>query len=76
MGVMQAVYDNSRHLRMEEVKVQAEVSDVTFEVHEGEERFRRICIDGDIIIVENGATIGVRMCGGIEMGGQTVSIHV
>lgn len=76
MGVMQAVYDNSRHLGMEKVGVQAEVSDVTFEVHEEEERFRRICIDGDIITVENGANIGIRMCEGIEMGGQIVPIHI
>ena len=76
MGVMRAVYDNSKHLQMEQVRFEAGVSDVQFEVDEEKERFRRICIDGDIIVVENGANISVHMCTGIEIGDHTVSIFV
>src|SRR5271170_7057424 len=52
MGVMRAVYAGSKHLEMDNVKVFEGLKKVSFMVDEAEERYRRICIDGDIIIVK------------------------
>jgi hypothetical protein len=60
MGVMKAVYDNSKHLEMETVRFAEGVKEVEFVVDEGEERWRRICADGDIITVEKGTTVSVK----------------
>jgi len=62
MGVMQAVYNNSKHLEMDTVKFLDEVKEVEFVVDEREERWKRICLDGEIITVEEGAIVNVKIC--------------
>lgn len=76
MGVMRAVYDHSKHLQMGQVGFREGASHVNFEVNEEEERWRRICIDGDIITVANGASISVQVCERIEIGENTVSLYI
>jgi hypothetical protein len=61
MGVMKAVYDDSKHLEMESVRFADGVKEVDFIIEEGEGRWRRICVDGDIIIVEQGGTVNVKV---------------
>ena len=76
MGVMRAVYDHSKHLQMGDVGFRGGASHVKFEVNEEEERWRRICIDGDIVTVGNGASISVQMCDGIVIGENTLSLYI
>lgn len=77
MNVMHAVYDHSRHLQMAQVGFMGGVSRVQFEINEEEEeRWRRICIDGDIITVANGTSISVQMCEGIEWEKNVVSLYI
>ena len=76
MNVMRAVYDHSKHLQMAQVGFIGGASRVQFEVNEEEERWRRICIDGDIITVANGASISIQICEGIDLGEQTVSLNI
>ena len=76
MNIMRAVYDHSKHLQMAKVGFMEGVSQVQFEVNEEEERWRRICIDGDIITVGNGAKISVQMCHGIELEENTISLYI
>jgi|SRR5579859_1152458 len=64
MGVMKAVYDGSKHLEMESVKYFDRVREIEFVVGEGEERWRRICVDGEIIVIEQGGRINVRVIEG------------
>ena len=70
MGVMQAVYAGSKHMDMEGVLFQSGVRKIGFRVDEEEGRFRRICIDGEIFTVENGAYIEV------EIGDMSANISV
>jgi len=60
-GVMKAVYDGSKHLEMESVKFFDGVSEVEFVVGEEDERWRRICVDGEIIVIEKGGRINVKV---------------
>lgn len=76
MGVMYAVYDDSKHRQMEGVQVIDRLSEVSFVVDEDEKRFRRICVDGDIITVEPKAVIRLRMFEGIQVGGSLIRLHV
>ena len=76
MNIMRAVYDHSKHLQMAQVGVIGGVSRVQFEVNEEEAKWRRICIDGDIITVANGASIGVQICEAMDLGENTVSIYI
>lgn len=64
MGVMKAVYDGSKHLEMESVRFFDGVKEVEFVVNEGEERWRRICVDGEIIVIEQGGRINVKVLEG------------
>ena len=76
MNVMRAVYGNSMHLGMDGVRFMPGVNDVSFTVEEEDERWRRICIDGDIITVEKGAEIGLKMCKGIEIKGGVLLLSI
>ena len=76
MNIMRAVYDHSKHLQIAQVGVIGGVSRVQFEVNEEEAKWRRICIDGDIITVANGARISVQICEGIELGENTISLYI
>jgi hypothetical protein len=76
MSCMQGVYDNSKHLDMEDVKFVDGVENVKFWVDEDEARWRRICIDGDMIIVEKGAMVSVMMTKGIDMQGGSLVLHI
>jgi hypothetical protein len=76
MGVMKAVYNNSSHLRMEDVTFMEGVKEVQFVIDEDDERWRRICVDGDIVIVEKGAVISVRVCEGIKVGHEDLRVSV
>jgi len=67
MGVMMSVYGNSKHLEMKEVKFLSDVKEAEFIVEEDEERWRRICIDGDIITVQKGARIKIKVCDGVTV---------
>ena len=67
MGVMMSVYGNSKHLEMKEVKFFSDVKEAEFIVEEDEERWRRICIDGDIITVQKGARIKIKVCDGLTV---------
>jgi hypothetical protein len=61
MGVMNAVYAGAKHMDMEGVLFQSGVRRVRFTIDEADGRFRRICIDGEIFAVENGACIDIEM---------------
>jgi hypothetical protein len=76
MGVMRAVYDNSRHLQIEGVQVVDRLTEASFVVNEDEERFRRICIDGNIITVEPNSVVSLRMLEGIQIGETLISLYV
>lgn len=76
MGVMKAVYNNSSHLKMEDVRFVEGVREVEFVVDEEEERWRRICIDGEIIIVEQSAVVSVRICDGVQVGDEVLRVSV
>ena len=67
MNVMLAVYDDSKHLGMKAVGFVDGVTDVDFSVDEEDERWRRICIDGDIVTLEKGGTIEAQVCEGISL---------
>jgi len=76
MNVMRAVYGNSMHLGMDGVRFMEGVNDVSFTVDESDARWRRICIDGDILTVDKGAEIRLKMCKGIEVNGGTISLSI
>ena len=76
MGCMQGVYDGSKLVDMEEVNFVDGVEDVKFWVDEKEANWRRICIDGDIITVDNGAMISVAMTKGIEVRGGPLALYI
>ena len=76
MNVMQAVYGNSMHLGIPGVRFMEGVNDVSFTIEEEDARWRRICIDGDIITVEKGTEIGLKLCQGIEINGGVVSLSI
>lgn len=76
MDVMQAVYKNSMHLGMAGVRFMEGLNDVSFTVQEEDARWRRICIDGDIITVDKGTEIGLKMCKGIEIDGGAISLSI
>jgi hypothetical protein len=63
MGVMKAVYAGAKHMDMEGVLFESGVRRVLFTVDETDGKFRRICIDGEIFTVENGARIEIEMAG-------------
>ena len=76
MGVMKAVYDNSSHLGMEDVTFVEGVKDVEFVIDEDDERWRRICVDGDIVVVEKSAVVSVQVCEGIKVGQDDLRVSV
>lgn len=76
MGVMQAVYNNSSHFTMEDVEFIEEVKEVEFVINEEDERWRRICIDGDIVIVDQSSIISVRVCDGVLVRDETLQVSV
>lgn len=76
MNVMRAVYENSMHLGMAGVRFMEGLNDVSFTVEEEDARWRRICIDGDIIIVDKGTEIGLKMCKGVEIDGGAISLSI
>jgi hypothetical protein len=61
MGIMRAVYDNSKHLGMEGVDFHAGVAKAEFMIDDDDEHWRRICIDGEIIKVQKGTTVSVQI---------------
>ena len=67
MGIMNAVYADSKHMDMDEVNFLSDITKVEFVVDEEEERWRRICIDGDIITVQRGAKMNIRVCDGVTV---------
>jgi diacylglycerol kinase family enzyme len=76
MNVMQAVYGNSMHLGMPGVRFMEGVNDVSFTVEEEDARWRRICIDGDIITVEKGTEIGLKLRQGVEINGGVLTLSI
>ncbi|KAK9390264.1 ATP-NAD kinase-like domain-containing protein [Lipomyces mesembrius] len=58
MRVLMLAYQNGKHIHEKEV-LYKEVEDVRVTVLEEEEKMRRWCVDGRIIIVPNGATVSV-----------------
>jgi hypothetical protein len=74
MGILRAIYDNSKHLQMKELLFMGGLKSAEFEVEEEEERWRQICIDGDIITVGRGTSINLRMCKGIEIGQECIEL--
>ena len=76
MDIMRAVYNNAKHLEMDGVTVSRGNTEMSFLIDEDEERFRRICIDGDIITVGNGATVRVKMYSGIQVGERELSLYI
>jgi hypothetical protein len=61
MGVMRAVYDHSKHLQMEGVDFREGIEKVEFEIDEDDARWRRICVDGEIITLDKGTVVSVQM---------------
>ncbi|KAK9495369.1 ATP-NAD kinase-like domain-containing protein [Lipomyces doorenjongii] len=58
MRVLMLAYQNGKHIHEEEV-LYKEVEEVRVTVLEEEEKMRRWCVDGRIIIVPNGATVSI-----------------
>ncbi|KAK9334127.1 ATP-NAD kinase-like domain-containing protein [Lipomyces starkeyi] len=58
MRVLMLAYQNGKHIHEKEV-LYKEVEEVRVTVLEEEEKMRRWCVDGRIIIVPNGATVSV-----------------
>jgi hypothetical protein len=76
MGVMKAVYNDSSHLKMEDVEFVEGVNEVEFVINEEDERWRRICIDGEIVVIEQSAVVSVRVCDGVLVGGDSLQVSV
>lgn len=74
MGVMMAVYDNSKHIGMESVEYRWMMSAAQFTIDEPEARWRRICIDGDILTLEDGAVVTIAAHEGVWIGGHPLEI--
>ena len=76
MSVMRAVYNDSKHLEMEGVSVESEQTDMSFDVDEVEDKYCRICIDGNIIRVRSGAQLSVKMYSGVKIGEREMFLYV
>lgn len=60
MRVMAAVYDGGKHVRDPSVCYEP-VDGVNIEVHEREERWRRVCVDGAVVVVPCGGSVRVEL---------------
>ncbi|KAF2225553.1 ATP-NAD kinase-like domain-containing protein, partial [Elsinoe ampelina] len=58
MGVMEGAYQEGKHVGMQGVHYR-EVDGVRIEVVEPEERWRRVCVDGTIVALEQGGWVQV-----------------
>lgn len=76
MSVMRAVYNDSKHLEMEGVNIESGQTDMSFDVDEVEDKYRRICIDGEIIRVRSGAHLSVKMCSGVKVRENEVFLYI
>ncbi|PGH22983.1 hypothetical protein AJ80_02898 [Polytolypa hystricis UAMH7299] len=61
MGLMGLAYQGGKHVQEEEVGYEA-VETVKLQQEEEDERWRRICIDGKIVVIEKGGWVEVRSC--------------
>lgn len=60
MRVMAAVYDGGKHVCDPSVCYEP-VDGVNIEVHEREERWRRVCVDGAVVVVPCGGSVRVEL---------------
>lgn len=58
MGIMNAAYQGGKHVSMDEVGY-SEVKGVRIEFEEEEEKWRRVCVDGKIVMVGRGGWVEV-----------------
>jgi hypothetical protein len=49
---------------------------VSFVVDEEDATWRRICIDGDIVSLEDCAVINLKVCTGLEVGDKVLSLFI
>ena len=70
MDAMRAVYNGSKHLEIEGVAFIDGVTKVEFVINEEDERWRRICIDGDILVLQDGTIVKLEVCKKIGYGEQ------
>jgi hypothetical protein len=59
MNIMNLAYQGGRHVNLNAVGYEA-VEAVKIECHEEDERWRRVCVDGEIIVLEGGGWLEVR----------------
>ncbi|KAF2453350.1 ATP-NAD kinase-like domain-containing protein, partial [Lineolata rhizophorae] len=67
MRVMGLAYQGGKHVGEEQVQYE-EVDGMRITFEESEERWRRVCVDGKIVVVEEGGWVEVRMWEGREDG--------
>lgn len=75
MGVMKQAYDGGKHVEMQEVGYQAVENGMRIEMgEEGEEwNWRRVCVDGLIVAVEEGGWVDIEM---VKEGKEAVMIVI
>jgi diacylglycerol kinase family enzyme len=61
MNLMGLAYQNGRHVQNESVLYEA-IESVRIHLNEAEERWRRLCLDGQVIVVEENGWVEVRRC--------------
>ncbi|KAA8900831.1 ATP-NAD kinase-like domain-containing protein [Sphaerosporella brunnea] len=60
MDLMMAAYAKGKHVERDEVRYEA-VKGVRIEIHEKEEKWRRVCVDGGIAVLPEGGQVEVKM---------------
>jgi diacylglycerol kinase family enzyme len=60
MSIMQGAYEGGKHVENEAVRYQV-AKGLKIEVAEEEEKWRRVCVDGGIVVLPEGGSVEVRM---------------
>jgi hypothetical protein len=75
LGVMAAVYvGDGKHVLTPGVRFEGKVSEVELSVEDEDDRWRRICIDGDVITVAKNAKVNVTVCDGIALQDESILV--
>ena len=59
MSIMMRAYQDGKHVEDERIGYE-DIEGLRIEFHEEDERWRRVCVDGKIVAVENGGWLEVR----------------
>jgi hypothetical protein len=72
MDIMKAAYDNGSHVKMKNVGYQS-ISKLKIDFEESDIKWRRCCIDGQIVAAEEGGWMEVHV---VEKGDEAVDMVV